>query len=67
LDVSNVVLKRRGIEIFAWTKRLSLKRLHHKSEDGKPKEVDKDGVQEDTAPKKPKKTGPDMKDKEKGK
>lgn len=66
LDVSNVVLKRRGIEIFAWTKRLSLKRLRHKSEDGKPKEAEKDGAQEDAAPKKPRKTGPDKKGKEKG-
>jgi signal peptidase len=66
LDVSNVVLKRRGIEIFAWTKRLSLKRLRRKSEDGKPKEAEKYGAQEDAAPKKPRKTGPDKKGKEKG-
>jgi len=66
LDVSNVVLKRRGIEIFGWTKRLSLKRLRHKSEDRKPKEAGRDGAQEETAPKKPSKTGPDKKGKDKG-
>ncbi|MDD1767670.1 MAG: hypothetical protein LUQ27_03770, partial [Methanomassiliicoccales archaeon] len=30
LDLTNVLLKRRGIEIFGWTKKLGLKRLLHK-------------------------------------
>jgi signal peptidase len=46
LDMTNVLLKRRGIEIFGWTKRLSLRRLLHKQDDAESKEVEKDARQD---------------------
>jgi signal peptidase len=50
LDISNVLLKRRGIEIFGWTKKLSLKRLRRKPEEDKPKEGERGTAPKDAAP-----------------
>jgi signal peptidase len=64
LDMSNILLKRRGIEIFGWTKKLSLKQLRPKPEDRKTKEADKKPRQE-AAPSKQSQTEQDRKAKAK--